>query len=220
MPRRDKCDKRRTLLCRRKNCAQLETRANFNEAKKSIENLSSLHNLQAQDSILILIRRRRRRSSKLIGRMRETWLALIATLFLLLTAFAGSSSALSVAIKVPSFVRANDAFWLNCSHEHSPFAHQQHQQQQQQQHQQPQPQHQSRQQINKDEIYAIKWFKDNSEFYKFVPSLQKAFEYNTSGVNIDVSTNARALKLHGSSESEFAARNFGLKLFDSAKNEA
>lgn len=68
---------------------------------------------------------------------------------------------LKVSVAIPELVKLNDAFWLNCSHHHGD---------------------------SPEEIYAIKWYKDDEEFYRFLPKAepQKSI-YETNGVQLDVS---------------------------------
>lgn len=41
---------------------------------------------------------------------------------------------------------------------------------------------------DKDEIYAIKWYKDDEEFYRYLPNAQpKVSIYETNGIQLDVS---------------------------------
>lgn len=89
-----------------------------------------------------------------------------------------TSSGLKLSLSAPELVKLNDAFWLNCSHDKatnfggsnldSPLEFQ----------------------ANSKEIYAIKWFKDNEEFYRYLPNATpKVTTYDTNGVQLDVSRN-------------------------------
>lgn len=99
----------------------------------------------------------------------------VLLLLLSLVAIAPSAG-LKISVSVPELVKLNDAFWLNCSHQ----------------------QHQNRRLFelagssgklqDRDQIYAIKWFKDDDEFYRYLPKANpKVLTYETRGVQIDVS---------------------------------
>lgn len=77
------------------------------------------------------------------------------------------AGALKVSVSIPDLVKLNDAFWLNCSHQTcagdaEPRA--------------------------VGEIYAIKWYKDEEEFYRFLPNAEPRVSiYETNGIQLDVS---------------------------------
>lgn len=101
-------------------------------------------------------------------------------------------SGLKMSVSIPELVRVNDAFWLNCSHKNLIKNNNELKQ--------------SNGMLYDDgheittnetttsrtsEIYAIKWFKDDDLFYRYLPnspSPQNAF-YETQGIQIDVSIN-------------------------------
>lgn len=89
------------------------------------------------------------------------------------------AGALKVSVSIPDLVKLNDAFWLNCSH-------------------------QSRSGSSGrlgGEIYGIKWYKDEEEFYRFLPSAEpKVSIYETNGIQLDVSSDFLA------STAQFAPR--------------
>lgn len=88
-------------------------------------------------------------------------------------------NALKVSVSIPELVKLNDAFWLNCTH----------QKQQQQQQQQPNLIQTESGSGGNEEIYAIKWYKDDEEFYRYLPNAQpKVSIYETNGIQLDVSS--------------------------------
>ena len=93
-------------------------------------------------------------------------------------------NALKVSVSIPEIVKLNDSFWLNCSHyQRAPLR--------------MAPEindaigHQlapSTEVASLEEIYAIKWYKDDEEFYRFLPNAEpKVSIYETNGVQLDVS---------------------------------
>lgn len=102
----------------------------------------------------------------------------------------GSCSGLKMSISLPELVRVNDAFWLNCSHNSMKNN------QNEIRNQSNAMLYDDAREINTSEttrtpgdIYAIKWFKDDDLFYRFLPnspSPQSVF-YETQGIQIDVS---------------------------------
>lgn len=90
------------------------------------------------------------------------------------------ASGLKVSVSIPKLVKLNDAFWLNCTHK---------------QEHQPQMEHQPNNNIGArqakeepDDIYAIKWYKNDEEFYRYLPNAQpKESIYETNGIQLDVS---------------------------------
>lgn len=114
------------------------------------------------------------------------WL-LVATLHILLNPTI--IEALKVSVSIPELVKLNDAFWLNCSH-HSKLASFGWQQGDQTtaSDQQFASRGSDMQRNDKDEIYAIKWYKDDEEFYRYLPNAQpKVSIYETNGIQLDVS---------------------------------
>lgn len=109
-----------------------------------------------------------------------------------------SCFALKVTVAIPELVKLNDAFWLNCTHNsnihsnnnninsnirapslnnHAP-SHQNN--------------HSSLARASSDgnyqQIYSIKWYKDEEEFYRFLPGGEpRVSYYETKGVQPDVS---------------------------------
>lgn len=105
-------------------------------------------------------------------------LLLSAVMLLLLLTFAASTidCALKVSVIVPELVKVNDAFWLNCSHQREPIN----------SHEETSSDHWRRSRMA--DIYAIKWYKDNEEFYRFLPNAEpKVSIYETNGIQLDVS---------------------------------
>lgn len=46
--------------------------------------------------------------------------------------------------------------------------------------------------LDNDDLYSIKWYKNSLEFYRYVPKEQPmAKTFNVSGVNVDVSYNTK-----------------------------
>lgn len=63
-------------------------------------------------------------------------------------------------LDVPSIMRRGEATWLNCSYE-----------------------------LERDQLYSIKWYKNNVEIYRYLPSeTPRVKVYNMPGIHIDVST--------------------------------
>lgn len=92
---------------------------------------------------------------------------LIAILTTTVICIASDSAALRLSLSVPELVRVNDGFWLNCSHEHKL--------------------------TGADQIYAIKWFKDNEEFFRFLPNERPQLSFfETPGLQVDVSNSAHS----------------------------
>lgn len=118
----------------------------------------------------------------------ESSSSVLVLLALALAQLGAVCHSLKVSASIPELVKLNDAFWLNCSHHH------------QHQHHRHQPHNRSRQSHdstktetpfdNKDwsDIYAIKWYKDDENFYRFSPNDQpKVSIYETNGIQLDVS---------------------------------
>lgn len=104
-------------------------------------------------------------------------ICIIARLWLLAScaSLASCSSQLRISIWVPELAKVNDAIWLNCSYHMTTTT----------------SANSSDQQAEPSEqIYAIKWFKNEDEFYRFAPNEVDAREssYETSGIQLDVST--------------------------------
>lgn len=97
---------------------------------------------------------------------------------------------LKVSVSIPELVKLNDAFWLNCSH-HSKLPSLGLQQPDETTNDRQFSASGSRgdmQRNDKDEIYAIKWYKDDEEFYRYLPNAQpKVSIYETNGIQLDVS---------------------------------
>lgn len=87
---------------------------------------------------------------------------------------------LKVSISVPEIVKLADQFWLNCtSHHHNNNNHGQH--------------HQSQ---DANQLYSIQWYKDNEEFYRYLPKeVPASLSYEAAGVKIDVSSRPTTNKL-------------------------
>lgn len=103
-----------------------------------------------------------------------------------------SSEALKVSVSIPELVKLNDAFWLNCSHQKT-NSRQQNQRTNLILDEETRPTSlagakQNHHQSN-EEIYAIKWYKDEEEFYRYLPNAEpKVSTYETNGIQLDVST--------------------------------
>uniref|UniRef100_A0A6G1SN25 Ig-like domain-containing protein n=1 Tax=Aceria tosichella TaxID=561515 RepID=A0A6G1SN25_9ACAR len=99
-----------------------------------------------------------------------------------------SCFALKVTVSIPELVKLNDAFWLNCTHNNNnnirslnQLAGSQQHQQQQNNNSPPRPLDSAYQQI-----YSIKWYKDEEEFYSFLPGGDpRVSYYETKGVQPD-----------------------------------
>lgn len=86
-------------------------------------------------------------------------------------------NSLKVSTSVPELVRLNDGFWLNCTHRQRSWEAQL----------AVDGIHQSG---DLRDIYAIKWYKDDEEFYRFLPNAEQRERvsiYETNGVQLDVS---------------------------------
>lgn len=117
------------------------------------------------------------------------------TVVLLLGSLALEIGALKVSVSIPELVKLNDAFWLNCSHQKTG-----------RQHNlaapdaptdsatiTPAPTSDKQHHQSNEEIYAIKWYKDEEEFYRFLPNAeQKVSIYETNGIQLDVSRPLRS----------------------------
>lgn len=101
----------------------------------------------------------------------------VAIVGAILVAQTTTANALKVAVSIPDLVKLNDAFWLNCSHQTSKSI---------------APENylgSSSAARPTSEIYAIKWYKDEEEFYRFLPNAEpKVSIYETNGIQLDVST--------------------------------
>lgn len=90
------------------------------------------------------------------------------------------ANGLKVSVSIPKLVKLNDAFWLNCTHK---------------QEYQPQATDPNNNLVGarqgkeeSDDIYAIKWYKNDEEFYRYLPNAQpKVSIYETNGIQLDVS---------------------------------
>lgn len=94
--------------------------------------------------------------------------------------------ALKLNVAIPELVKLGDSFWLNCSsvrytaETNKPNNFQDH--------------HQlsdatTKVNNNNNEIYSIKWYKDEEEFYRFLPNAEpKVSIYETNGIQLDVSS--------------------------------
>lgn len=101
-----------------------------------------------------------------------------ATIITILAIITVHSNALKVSITVPELVKLNDAFWLNCSHQQHSAQHNYH----------PTETPFGISKKNDADIYAIKWYKDDEEFYRYLPNMQpKVSIYETNGIQLDVS---------------------------------
>lgn len=82
------------------------------------------------------------------------------------------AASLKVSVSIPELVKLNDAFWLNCSHNQASRFH-------------ARP---GLQGPASERIYSIKWYKDEEEFYRYLPSAEpKVSIYETNGISLDVS---------------------------------
>lgn len=73
---------------------------------------------------------------------------------------------------VPELVKLNDPFWLNCTHKHQQLG----------------PQASSAETDPERDIYSIKWYKDDEEFYRYLPKAEpRVSTYETNGIQLDVS---------------------------------
>jgi hypothetical protein len=128
-------------------------------------------------------------------------------------------SPLKVTVSIPELVKLNDAFWLNCSHTTSRPAASQHaarasssnnQHEQTNGEQQPAPQAQPENNPTErayEHIYSIKWYKDEEEFYRFVPKGEpRVSYYETKGVQADVSMRRRSRRRASERRSQFVCR--------------
>lgn len=79
---------------------------------------------------------------------------------LIVTLLAKATSGLRLLrLDVPSIMRRGEATWLNCSYE-----------------------------LERDQLYSIKWYKNNVEIYRYLPSeTPRVKVYNMPGIHIDVS---------------------------------
>lgn len=141
--------------------------------------------------------RRKANNPRLACMETKQWTWLLAATFQILLLKLTIIEALKVSVSIPELVKLNDAFWLNCSH-HSKLSSLGLQQQDQTTtttttNDQPFPTGDMQEQRNdKDEIYAIKWYKDDEEFYRFLPNAQpKVSIYETNGIQLDVSYNTK-----------------------------
>lgn len=103
---------------------------------------------------------------------------------IIITQFSITAEALTISASIPDLVKLNDGFWLNCTHQtrvpttefktaaaSSPTT------------------NSNDGDKLEEEIYAIKWYKDDEEFYRYLPRAeQKVSIYETNGVHIDVSS--------------------------------
>lgn len=105
-------------------------------------------------------------SKFIAGRDGRKITATTTVIIILLWDFFTLVSSLRISISAPELVKQNDAFWLNCSYEKLNL----------------------KTAETNEEIYAIKWFKDNEEFYRYLPnSRPKVSTYPTNGIQLDVS---------------------------------
>lgn len=80
-------------------------------------------------------------------------------MFLIIIFIAGCISAKFAYLGVPGFVLKGEPVWLDCGYD-----------------------------LEDDELYSVKWYKDNVEFYRYLPSDQPSAQmYKLDGVYIDVS---------------------------------
>lgn len=95
----------------------------------------------------------------------------------------GRTTALKVSVAIPDLVGLYEAFWLNCSHS-SPIFNKLPPQTAQASKAQSQPDQQQ-----PERIYSIRWYKDNDEFYRYMPGDEPhALHLEAKGVQADVST--------------------------------
>lgn len=75
-------------------------------------------------------------------------------------ALIGVSALRLIKVDVPGSVNIGDAVWLNCSYD-----------------------------LESDQLYSIKWYKNNTEFYRFLPTDNPpSHKYKSDGIYLDVSS--------------------------------
>lgn len=103
--------------------------------------------------------------------------------------------ALKVTVAIPDLVGLYEGFWLNCSH-NSPIFNKSPSQNNASAAQQVQNNIQTRpfesDQQQQERIYSIRWYKDNDEFYRFMPGGEpRSLHLEAKGVQADVSRQQR-----------------------------